>query len=197
MPIIRSRWIGEFGADVFMVTPAYRTDENVTDLNAIDAADDLIEHWTGIFSAIVSLQPPPWVWTVLEIANINNITGVETKRVERSIGAVGTGAGGQLPSFTAALWSLPVASNPRNAKMFMPGFSEIDTTDQQWDAGQIASFMVAANVWATEFVGTLTGITFTPGMWSNTNKVFHDALGVSIVESFVSHQVRRKVGRGQ
>ena len=196
MTLLRSKFIGEFNAEEYMVTPAYNTDAPVNEANALDVAADLAVYWGPILAALAGIQVPPFVWTLLRLSTIDFLDGSETELIEVPLGIPGTQPGDGLPAFCSALLSLPVIGNSRSARMFVPCLGEMNSNGNDWTGPTQGNLATAADLWALIFPGGISGQTFTPGMWSTANLAFYPTGGDGFVDVETSHQVRRKVGRG-
>lgn len=82
------------------------------------------------------------------------------------------------------------------ATKFLPGFGELGLTASDLSAGTISDMADFCDSWVTEFIGTATGGTFGPGVWSTPQEVFKLFSGVFVINGVAGYQRRRKPGVG-
>jgi len=77
-------------------------------------------------------------------------------------------------------------------KKYLPGFVEAAMTDSLWVAGTLTIMLAFGADWYTPFVGSATGATFTPGIWSVANTAFFAAVDHIAANAIPAYQRRRK-----
>lgn len=82
------------------------------------------------------------------------------------------------------------------ARKFFGGLTEDSSIDGGWSVSVLASLVAAGLDWITPFVGTETGATITPGVWSPTQSLFFAFVEHLIVNAIANYQRRRRPGVG-
>jgi hypothetical protein len=101
-----------------------------------------------------------------------------------------------LPHGCAALAHARTFDPDTQAGKYVPGFSEVACLDSDLTGAAVTAMANYCDDWVTAFVGTETGGTFGPGVWSTADAVFKLFIGTYVVNSVVSYQRRRKPGVG-
>lgn len=197
MAVIRVQAKGLFkGNDVGMVTPAFRRAEAIGAGDVADVLADFVDRWTTLIGFLTVQQPQDWLWTTIRLLQINETTGVETFIAEEALNIFG-----QIVGVTGSLFECPLVSiftlgNPRSAKLFLPCFIESAFLDNETSGLLNAALVSFTNTIVQSYVGDVTGTTWFPGMWSKLLTAFFDSSGSGSFSMAVTHQVKRKVGRG-
>jgi hypothetical protein len=101
-----------------------------------------------------------------------------------------------LPHGCAALLHARTTDPDTQASKYIAGFSEVSCLDSDLNAPVITDLGDFGEAWVTAFVGTETGGTFGPGVWSTADAVFKLFSGTYVVNGLISYQRRRKPGVG-
>lgn len=103
-----------------------------------------------------------------------------------------TNTGEQLPRGVAGLINLWTDDPDVQGKKYIPGITEAVIADGLLSAGIITSMLAFAVDWLTPFVGSASGATFTPGVWSVVGSVLENAVDHYAVPTILAYQRRRK-----
>lgn len=103
-----------------------------------------------------------------------------------------TNTGEQLPRGNAALVRLWTEDPDVQGKKYIPGYTEGNITDGLLNAGVVTDLLAFAVDWLTSFVGSASGATFTPGVWSIAQTAFKAALDHYAASTIMAYQRRRK-----
>ena len=102
----------------------------------------------------------------------------------------------QIPRGAAALLNLKTTDPDVSGKKYFGGISEDRITDGLYTATFMTGLIAAGVDWATDFVGSVTGAAWDPGVWSPTHEAFYSAGTVIIIPFIPAYQRRRKRGIG-
>lgn len=101
-----------------------------------------------------------------------------------------------LPLGVAVLQRANTVNPDVQGRKYWGGLCEVHNTAGRLEASAVADFILAGSAWIAPFVGTETGSTFTPGVYSLTKSAFY-AFGEDLLTNLVlSYQRRRKPGVG-
>lgn len=98
----------------------------------------------------------------------------------------------ELPRANAALVRLWTTDPDVQGKKYLGGLTEGDIIEGLVAASTLSQMLLFAADWFTPFVGSATGATFTPGIWSVVSKAFLAAVDHIAVNGIVAYQRRRK-----
>lgn len=101
-------------------------------------------------------------------------------------------AADQLPRGVAGLIRLWTTDPDVQGKKYIPALSEIGLTDGLFTSSTLTALLALAADWYLPFVGTATGGTFTPGIWSVVAKVFKAGVDHIAASAIPAYQRRRK-----
>lgn len=104
--------------------------------------------------------------------------------------------GHMLPHGVAAVVTGRTVDPDVNGRKFFPGYGENSQIESTLNGAAITALLVAAAIWVTPFVGTATGSTFDPGVWSVVQVAFKKFVDHIIVNGIMGYQRRRKPGVG-
>jgi len=107
-----------------------------------------------------------------------------------------TDAGSQNPRGVAAFLKAPTEDPDVQGRKYIGGTTEPSLINGIWVAGYIAALVLYGGDWITPFIGTLTGATITPGVWSVVNLAFKAFQNEASVITIPAYQRRRKRGVG-
>jgi len=113
-----------------------------------------------------------------------------------NIVSVGINTNGEMARGVAALINLKSTDPDVSGKKYIGGFTEGDLVDGLWATTLVADLIDFALDWKTPFTGTVSGATWTPGIWSPTDTVFKAAGSTIIIPNIPAYQRRRKRGIG-
>lgn len=102
----------------------------------------------------------------------------------------------QLPRGVALLLNAKSSNPDVNGKKYIGALTEGAVDDGLFNAATITGAAAYAVDWFTDFVGSATGATFNPGIWSPTRTAFFEMGEVVIIPSIPAYQRRRKNGVG-
>lgn len=102
----------------------------------------------------------------------------------------------QLPRGAAALINLKTEDPDVSGKKYFGGATENSLVDGLWHSGYVTVLIAAGVDWVADFVGSETGASWAPGVWSPTNKAFYNAGTVMVIPFVPAYQRRRKRGVG-
>lgn len=103
-----------------------------------------------------------------------------------------SGTADQLPRGVAALVRLYTTDPDVQGKKYLPGFTELAVADGLISAGTLTAMLALAADWYLPFVGTASGATFTPGIWSVVGKLFVAGVDHIAASAIPAYQRRRK-----
>ena len=101
-----------------------------------------------------------------------------------------------LPRGVALLVNARTTDPDVNGKKYLGGLVETGWDSTFWDSGVITSVIAFTVDWYTAFVGSASGATFTPAIWSPTRTAAYPLSGTFIIPTMASYQRRRKPGVG-
>lgn len=102
----------------------------------------------------------------------------------------------ELPRGVAGLVRLWTTDPDVQGKKYIGGLTEAAIIDGLIQAGTLTAMLGFGSDWQTPFVGTASGATFTPGIWSVANTVFKSAVIHFAASAICAYQRRRKRGVG-
>lgn len=103
-----------------------------------------------------------------------------------------TGSGDYLPRAVAALVRLWTTDADVQGKKYVPGMLESTLVSGLWNSTLITALLAFAADWYIPFVGSASGATFTPGIWSVANLVFKAGIDHVATSTIPAYQRRRK-----
>lgn len=92
----------------------------------------------------------------------------------------------------AALINAKTLDPDVSGKKYFGGFTEDSGQDGLWGGALLAVLATVLSEWATGFVGAVSGASFTPSIWSPTNKNAYAMTGSGTIPAVVAYQRRRK-----
>jgi hypothetical protein len=98
----------------------------------------------------------------------------------------------QLPRGVAGLTRAWTTDPDVQGKKYISGLTENSVTDGLFDSGVITALLAFAADWILPFVGSASGATFTPGVWSVVQTVFKAAIDHIATSTIPAYQRRRK-----
>lgn len=107
-----------------------------------------------------------------------------------------TGTSEQVPRGVAALINLKTTDPDVSGKKYIAGGVEGNLDDGLWSSTYLTVLLSLAVDWYAGFVGTDSGATWTPGVWSVVGTVFRTALPSIVLPTIPAYQRRRKRGVG-
>lgn len=115
----------------------------------------------------------------------------EVGTVAWSITAGGSATTG-LPRGVALLCTAKSEDPDIDARKYLPGMVEGALSSETWSAPLLAAAVSYAAAWVTAIVGTTSGATFTPIVWSVANLALEYLVDHYIVSGIPAYQRRRK-----
>lgn len=103
-----------------------------------------------------------------------------------------TGSSEQLPRGVAGLVRLWTTDADVQGKKYLGGMVEDSLVDGLWLGSVITQLLAFAADWYAPFVGSASGATFTPGIWSVAGTVFKAAIDHIATSTIPAYQRRRK-----
>lgn len=107
-----------------------------------------------------------------------------------------TNADHQLPRGVAALLNAKTLDPDVQGKKYVGGLTEGTITDGLWPTATLTPLSDFGDDWVTQFVGSVSGADWTPGVWSPKNTNIFPFSGQNIVPTIPAYQRRRKRGVG-
>lgn len=107
-----------------------------------------------------------------------------------------TGSDSQMARGVAALVNLKTTDPDVSGKKYVGGMVANAASEGLWGAGTITALASYAVDWYAGFVGTDSGATWTPGIWSVAHTVFKTAIAQVVIPTIPAYQRRRKRGIG-
>lgn len=107
-----------------------------------------------------------------------------------------TNADSELPRGVAALINLKTTDPDVSGKKYVGGFTEAGLTDGLWPALILSQLLSFGQDWYDPFVGSDSGASWAPGIWSVVDTVFKLAGSTLIIPTIPAYQRRRKRGVG-
>ena len=101
-----------------------------------------------------------------------------------------------LPRGVASLINLKTEDADVSGKKYFGGHSEGGLDDGLWHTDLVTALIAAGIDWVADFVGSETGASWAPGVWSPTNTAFYNAGTVMVIPFVPAYQRRRKRGVG-
>jgi hypothetical protein len=98
----------------------------------------------------------------------------------------------QLPRGVALLARLWTTDPDVQGRKFIPGLVETNVTDGLFTGAIVTNALAFAADWFTAFVGSASGATFTPGIWSVVQAALLLGVDHIAVSSIPAYQRRRK-----
>lgn len=102
----------------------------------------------------------------------------------------------QLPRGVASFLKAPTVDPDVQGRKYIGGQTESVLSQGLWTAGMLAALLLYGGDWITPFIGTLTGATFSPGVWSIKNLAFFQFANEVAAITIPAYQRRRKRGVG-
>lgn len=101
-----------------------------------------------------------------------------------------------LPRGVALLLNAKTTDPDVSGKKYFGGLTEASVTDGILTAAVVTAGAAVAVEWFGDFVGSATGATFNPGVWSVKDTAHYPMSGTVIIPSIPAYQRRRKNGIG-
>lgn len=98
----------------------------------------------------------------------------------------------QLPRGVAALVRLWTTDPDVQGKKYIPALTEGDLVDGLFQGALITNLLAFAADWYNPFTGSVSGATWTPGIWSVKNSAFVQAVDHIATSTIPAYQRRRK-----
>lgn len=161
-----------------------------------EVADDMAEWMEEIYDGLVAAmsdhltagEATTYVW---------DSVGQDWDEVGSSIPSLTPVAGGEYLAHGVAAMIRATTTDPDvQGRKFFGGFTEDVAVDGGWTASALTLLAAAAIDWIAISVGTSTGGTITPGVWSVVGLQLHNFVGQSIVNAIANYQRRRRPGVG-
>lgn len=103
-----------------------------------------------------------------------------------------TGSGDYLPRAVAGLVRLWTTDPDVQGKKYLPALTEAVLDSGLWSSGAIINMLAFGADWQAPFVGSASGATFTPGVWSVAQTVFKAGIDHIATSTIPAYQRRRK-----
>lgn len=103
-----------------------------------------------------------------------------------------TSGSDELPRGVAGLARLWTTDADVQGKKYLPGITEGGFVDGLISGGVLTAMLAFAADWYTPFVGSASGATFTPGIWSIANLAFYAGVNHIAANAIAAYQRRRK-----
>lgn len=103
-----------------------------------------------------------------------------------------TGAWDTMPRAVAGLVRLWTSDPDVQGKKYIAGLTEESTVLGLFDSAAVTALLAFAADWYLPFVGSASGATFTPGVWSVVGTVFRAAVDHFATSTIPAYQRRRK-----
>ena len=101
-----------------------------------------------------------------------------------------------LPHGVAAILHARTVDPDVLATKYIAGLTEPMQDASNWGSGTTANLLLAGLQWVTEHIGSATGSSFQPGVWSVAQTAFKAFTGTVSVNGDAGYQRRRKPGVG-
>ena len=107
-----------------------------------------------------------------------------------------TNVNNALPRGVAMLINAKTSDPDVNGKKYVGGLTEGGWDGLDWNAGLVTAMGLFGFDWFTPFVGSASGATMTPAIWSPTRTAAYVLSGTFVIPTMASYQRRRKPGVG-
>jgi hypothetical protein len=107
-----------------------------------------------------------------------------------------SGTAEYLPPGVAVLVRASTTDPDVQGRKYFGGFTEDQIADGVWQGPLLTVLLLAAAVWITPFVGSASGASITPGVWSVKNSVLVPLIDSFVVSAIANYQRRRRPGVG-
>lgn len=161
-----------------------------------DVVDDLAEWLEDAYALLDGFIDTSVALTDIKVYVYDSIDDDWDEVGQASIGLGFSGAPDMLPHGVAYLTHAKTTDPDVQAGKFVGGFTEGGQSDGIWLAAINTVMATWGAAWVTSFIGTLTGGTFGPGVWSVAQHVFKLFNGTIVLNSIPAYQRRRKPGVG-
>lgn len=104
--------------------------------------------------------------------------------------------GDVLPYGIAAMIRANSTDPDVQGRKYLGGFTEDQQSDGSWGASPLTYFLAFGADWVAQFVGSTSGATFDPGVWSASSSTFYAFIANYIVNAIANYQRRRRPGVG-
>jgi len=157
-----------------------------------DVADDLEDWMDDMYANLVSRMSDEIDGSQIQVYKWDTV-GLDWDEVATEAWTFNpTDTQSQLPRGVAGLITSQTVDPDVQGKKYIPGLTFNDILDGLMSAGYITAALGYGADWILPFVGSATGATFTPGIWSVVNEAFYENVDSMAVSGIPSYQRRRK-----
>ena len=161
-----------------------------------DTVDDMVEWMEGMY-ANMSGNLHQDITTSEVVVYVYDPVDDDWDEVGRSPWTLTTNSGTHLlPRAAAALIAAESLDPDVTGRKYLGGLTEGGYENSAWVAAVLTNLGLFAADWVAQFVGTTTGGTFTPAVWSVPLGAVQAFNGVTFINSVAAYQRRRKPGVG-
>lgn len=166
---------------------SYDEDDVVDDLG--DYLQDVYGEWDDLGDGGIAVDE----YTVYEYDPIDQDFDEVGKG---DVGLSGAVAGDMLPHAVCFLTQARTTDPDVNGRKYWGGLTELAQTEGLWLPVTATQMAILNAQWVSQHAGTLTGATFTMGVWSPTRSNFFAFNGNTTTSLIPAYQRRRKPGVG-
>lgn len=164
--------------------------------DVIDILSDLSDYFDGVYDAITT--------EIDDDLDGSELIAYVWDSVDEDFDEIGSepwswspsSNGSSMPRGVAALTVAPTTDPDTLGKKYVPGWTEESFNGGTLTAGAIAAMVGFAEDWILPVVGSASGATLTPGVWSVKNEAHVSFRDAYTVHAIAAYQRRRKRGVG-
>lgn len=162
----------------------------------VTITEDLSQFMVTIYGPFTPRFAQDTVYNSCEVFAIDETTGDETSIGEFTLTGGGQAVGQASPNQCALTVFASVEGGGRKSRKNTSGFTETDLAGNEWGAALLAQAAVFGSRWVETRLGTQTGVSWRPGIWSRTDGIFKALTGTFEVASLIGSADSRKPGVG-
>lgn len=161
-----------------------------------DIVDDALAWINNMFANIVGSMSDECDGSQIQVY-VRDPVGADWDEVGSNAWTFDPGsASDQIPRGAAGLITCRSDDPDVQGKKYLGGFTEASLTDGLVIPGLLTLMLAFAADWVTEFTGSVSAATWTPGIWSPTGSVIFDCQDSISASAIPAYQRRRKRGVG-
>lgn len=161
-----------------------------------DVVDDLADWLDDIYTEIDSQMDTEITPSLVQVYVYDSVDDDWDEVGTGALSFTPASAQEMLPHGVAAVLHARTVDPDVLATKYFAGFTEPMQDASSWGSGTTAAVLLAGLQWVTEHVGSATGSSFQPGVWSVAQTAFKAFSGTIVLNGDAGYQRRRKPGVG-
>lgn len=156
-----------------------------------DVVDDMEDWLDNMYANFVNIITEDVAGNEVIVYKWDAVGGDWDEVGSQSWGFTPTYTASYLPKAVAALVRLWTTDPDVQGKKYIPGLTQGHNTDGLWLGSMLTALLAFGADWYLPFVGSATGVTFTPGIWSVVGSLFRAGVDHIAANAIPAYQRRR------